>query len=207
MGFNTYGSKQRKYGGSRPVWFVVYEQERCGGTLENLPPVGTVIPAGTLVSLDRAGGTAKIIPTFEVAANVSTSDVTAKVKVIPGLSVPENNMNLMKAPDSINGSGKSGAISEVINNEDGTYSFTITAGSLGALSAGDVLIMADKAAASGKVYAIPTGLTFNDVYIEEGDDSATVASVYHGEIMEDRIQPIPESVKAALPQIKFVKGV
>lgn len=207
MGFNTYGSKHRKYGGNKPVWFVVYEQERCGGTLENLPPAGTVIPAGSLVSLDQAGGTAKIIPTFEIAANVSTSDVTAKVKVMPGLPVPQNSMNLMKAPDSVYGVGKSGAISDVTDNEDGTYSFSITAGALGALSAGDILIMADKSAASGKLYAIPTGLTFNDVYIEEGDNAATVASVYHGEIMEDRIQPIPESVKAALPQIKFVKGV
>lgn len=207
MGFNTYGSKKRSFGGSYPVWFSVVAQERCGGTLEKIPPVGTVIPAGTLVSLDKVGGTAKIVETYKVASPVSASATIVKVKAVGNLPRVEANMNVMKAPDDVRDTGTGVKVSSVTRNSDGTDQFTITAGALGTLEEGDILILADKAGSDAHVYAIPTGLTYHDVYIEEGDEWATVASVYHGEIMEARIQPIPESVKKVLPQIKFEKGV
>lgn len=207
MGFNTYGSRTKTYGGGVPVWFRVRQQERCGAKLSKLPAVGTVLPAGTLVSVDQAGGTATVIKTFEVAAAVSSTDTTVKVKAGARYPLLEQGDIVMKAPTTLTGTGKAVAVGEVTDEEDGTLSFTITANDLGTLAAGDVLTIAASAGASKTMAYIPTGLTFNDVYVEEGDTAATIASVFDGEIMEDRIQPIPAAYKAALPQIKFTKGV
>lgn len=202
--FNTYGKKSRKYGGSHPVWLTVSQKERGGGVLDELPAIGSVLRAGSLVSLD--GNKAKTIESFEVADNVSATDT--EVKVFAHGSNLKDNIHLIKVPTTISGTGTGvtvgGTSLDAVNN---LYKFSIAANAFGALSKGDVLIRASKAGAAAKIYATPTGLTENDVWIESGDDSATIASVYHGEIMEDRIQPIPQCVKEVLPMIKFVKGV
>lgn len=207
--FNTYGNQSRVYGGATPVWFNVRQKERSGGTLESEYIVaGTLIRAGSLVSLDEAGGIAKIIETFEVAEAVTATDTVVTVYAYPSYPMPKDGMILMKSPESVSDTGNAGAISGVTLNEtDGVYELTITANALGELTAGDILVKASAAGTTASIYAIPTGLTENDVWVDNGDYAATVASVFDGEIMEDRIQPIPSSVKQVLPMIKFTKGI
>lgn len=206
--FNVYGNQSKQYGGACPVWLTVSQKERSGGVLETLPPVGTILRAGSLVSIDTAGGTAKVIETFEVADAVAAGDTTVKVQAYGGHPIPQSGAILMKAPSAVDETGNGATISAVtLNEEDGVYELAITAGALGTLAAGDILVKADAEGNAAKVYAVPSGLTENDVYIEAGDYAATVASVYHGEIMEDRIQPIPDAFKKVLPMIKFQKGV
>lgn len=206
--FNTYGNQSKQYGGAYPVWFTVSQKERSGGVLETLPPIGTVLRAGTLVSIDTAGGVAKVIETFEVSEAVASGDTTVKVQAYGSYPALTEGVVLMKAPNDVTETGDAVAVTGVTLDEtNGVYEFTITAGALGELEAGDILVKASIAGAGATVYAVPTGLTENDVYIEAGDYAATVASVYHGEIMEDRIQPIPEAFKKVLPMIKFQKGV
>lgn len=207
--FNTYGNKSQKYGGSTPIWLNVRQKERSGGTLESEYLVaGTLLRAGSLVGIDSIGGVAKVIETFEVATAVTTTDTVVKVKAFPSYPIPKNGIVLMKAPATASTTGKAGAVSAVsLDSVAGVYELTITAGDLGALAVGDILIRAKSAGASATILAVPTGLTENDVYIEDGDYAATVASVFDGEIMEDRIQPIPALAKQLLPMIKFTKGV
>ena len=208
MSYNTYGNGSKVYGGAYPVWFHVDGIQTSGGTLETLPPVGTVIPAGTMVQMEVAGDEhVKILETFTVAANVSTTDTEVKVIAAGKLPVLEATMAVMKAPATATGTGKAVLVGKVTDNGDGTHSFTITAGALGALTKGDILVRAAAEGASAKMYCVPTGLTFNDVYIEEGTTKATCASVEVGKIMEDRIAPVPDCVKAVLPRISFQKGV
>ncbi|PXV66864.1 hypothetical protein CLV62_104125 [Dysgonomonas alginatilytica] len=206
--FNTYGNKSKKYGGAYPVWLTVSQKERSGGTLDELPPVGTVIRSGSLVSIDGAGGKAKIVPTFELAEKVLDTQTYIKVHAHKSHPVPKVGMNIMKAPTTVGGTGKGATIMDVehdpVNN---IYILTIATGQLGTAAIGDILVEADKADNGAKIVAVPTGLTENDVWIEDGDYAATLASVFHGEIMEDRIQPIPDCIKAVLPQIKFQKGI
>ncbi len=206
--FNTYGNKSKKYGGAYPVWLTVSQKERSGGTLDELPPVGTVIRSGSLVSIEGAGAKAKIVPTFEVADKLLNTQTYLKVHAYKSHPVPKSGMNIMKAPTTIGGTDIATTIGDVeydtVNN---IYILTIAEGQLGTLTKGDILVEADKADSGAKIIAVPTGLTENDVWIEDGDNAATVASVFHGEIMEDRIQPIPDCIKAVLPQIKFQKGI
>lgn len=209
MSFNTFSSKQKTYGGSHFVWHEVRKRLISGGTLPlPLPSVGTVIPAGTPVQIDSAGGTAKLLEFFEVAAPVSATDTVVKVKAGLGLPKPDEGMAIMVSPSNITASGKAIAATKVtFDASDNTYSFAITANDLGVLSAGAILVNAASVGASVKVAATPNALTWNDVYIKEGTYAATVAGVVDGVIYADRIAPLPDSVKALFPAILFQKGV
>lgn len=48
------------------------------------------------------------------------------------------------------------------------------------------------------------GLIEDDVYIDEYVTAASVAVVYHGEVIEKNIPELPEGAKAELPMIHFV---
>lgn len=48
------------------------------------------------------------------------------------------------------------------------------------------------------------GLIENDVYIDDCIEAASVAIVYHGEVIEKNIPALPEGVKAELGMIHFV---
>lgn len=51
--------------------------------------------------------------------------------------------------------------------------------------------------------AVPDGITLNDVDVTEKD--ATVAMVFRGTVYADKIIDYADTVKAQLPDIKFVK--
>lgn len=205
--YNTYGSNKKSIGSGYPVWLRVDEKETSGGVLEVLPKVGEVLPAGTLVEVDGAGGTAKVLDTYEVAEAVTADSTSVKVYSAGALPQLREGTFVMKAPATVDAKGKAVAVTGITDNGDGTSSFTITAGGLGTLVKGDILVGAVAAGASVQMYCVPTGLTENDVVPEIGDTKGTVASVYHGQVMADRIQPVPQCVKDNLPQIKFQTGV
>lgn len=207
---NTFGNYSKRYGGSFPAWRSVKGKETSGGVLETVPSVGTVIPAGTLVSLPSAGGTAKIVKTYEVKEAVLTSATTAKVIIYPHMLKPEVGEFYMIAPEKVSAVGTGVKLNKIeadSSDQNGiTYTLTFAAAP-GEISAGGILVKATAAGASAKVYAVPTGMSENDVYIDEGTEYATISSVFDGVIWEDRVQPVPECFKEKLPQIKFEKGV
>lgn len=209
---NVYGSTSTVYGGSFPAWKEVNGKEISGGVLSALPAIGTVIPAGTLVSLASAGGTATIIKTFKVAAVASDSATAIKVK-LASIASPKPVVGefLMIAPATAETTGQGAEISAVaIDPADTnglTYDVTLVATLGTALTTSTILVQAVSAAASATVIAIPTGILENDIYIKEGTTKATATSVYNGVIFEDRNEPVPPCFKAVLPMIKFEKGV
>lgn len=208
--FNTYGYKSKKYGGAYPVWLTVSQKQRAGGTLDPLPPVGTIIRAGTLVNIESSGGKATIVETFLVKKVVTDPLSGLNTITVRGLEqdfAPKDGMELMVAPNNTEGLFSLSEIENVTYDEvNQEYSFSTISGI--DAQAGDILVRGirhDNGVVA--LASLPTGLTENDVWIEDGDEYATVASVYHGEIMEDRIQPIPQYVKKILTQIRFEKGV
>ena len=209
---NTYGSTSTVYGGSFPAWKEVNGKETSGGVLSALPAVGTVIPAGTLVSLDAAGGTATIVKTFKAAAVATNAATSIKVK-LASIASPKPVVNefLMVAPAIASTTDQGAKINAVeLDGTDTnglTYTLTLAATLGTALTTDSILVQATSAAASAAVIAIPTGILENDIYIKEGTTKATATSVYHGVIFEDRNEPVPPCFKAVLPMIKFEKGV
>ena len=197
-------------------WWRAYMAQRktektAGGILKTLPTNTPVtIPAGTPVYLDKfAGGEVTILETFRVAKAVAATDIVVEVLSEGNVPQIQADMIVMKAPATVTTTGKSKKIGAVTKASDSSnLTFAITANDLGVLEAGDILVIADKAAASGaSIAVIPNGLVWHDLRVREGDTAQSVAVVVDGHILEDRISPIPSCVKAILPQIIFETGV
>lgn len=211
MSFNTYGQNSKTFGARYQVWSEVKGVKHGGGVIDATAfanyPVGSVIPAGTPVYLDKSGGTLKPIYFYELAETLEATDTTAVLYGNYPLSAAGG--NLIAAPSAIGGSGTGVAYSAAVDNGDGTHTITIVANALGTAVAGTVYAEADKAGAGAvvKETAVPNGLLRHDIVKEDGDTWATGAVVDEGRIFEDRIVAIPAAYKAVLPGIKFEKGV
>lgn len=199
--------KTTKYdAGNTPIWLSVDRRKTAGGTLKELPEAPAVIPAGTPAYLDKMGGDVTLLETFRVAKAVSASDTSVEVEAVGNLPQIVKDQIVMKAPASYSESGtavKAGAVSD--GTLPGTKKFAITAGALGELAVGDILVSADKTGSDAKMSALPNGLVWHDLEIREGDYAQTAAIVVSGSILESRISPIPDVVKKALPMITFEK--
>ena len=210
MSFNTYGQKTKSTGAPVQVWAEVSGVKNGGGTIANFDdlPDGYVIPAGTPVHLDKAGGNLTPIYFYELKTTL-TALVTEAV-LYGNAPLTAGGGNLIEVPSTIGGTGKGVAYSAAVDNGDGTHTITIEANALGTAAAGTIYAEANGAGASGKIVkdtTIPNGLLWNDIVKEEGDTVASGAVVDVGRIYEDRAPAIPAAYKAVLPTIKFEKGV
>ena len=142
-----------------------------------MPAVGTVIPAGTLVSLDAAGGTATIVKTFQAAAVATNAATSIKVK-LASIASPKPVVNefLMVAPATASTTGQGAKINAVeLDGTDTnglTYTLTLAATLGTALTTDSILVQATSAEATAAVIAIPTGILENDIYIKDGTTKA-----------------------------------
>ena len=209
MSFNTYGQNSKTFGARYQVWSEVKGVKHGGGVIDATAfanyPVGSVIPAGTPVYLDKAGGTLKPIYFYELA---EAPEATATEAVLYGnYPLTAAGGYIIAAPSAIGGTGTGVAYSAAVDNGDGTHTITIAAEALGAATAGTVYAEANAAGTAVEEAAVPNGLLLHDIVKEEGDTFATGAVVDEGRIFEDRIVAIPAAYKAVLPGIKFEKGV
>lgn len=212
MSFNTYGQNSKTFGARYQVWSEVNGVKHGGGVVDATAfanyPVGSVIPAGTPVYLDKSGGTLKPIYFYELAETLTATD--KKATLYGNYPLTAAGGNLIEVPTAIGGTGAGVAYSAAVDNGDGTHTITIQQNALGTATAGTIYAEANAAGSSGKKVketAVPNGLLLHDIVKEEGDTFATGAVVDEGRIFEDRIMAIPAAYKAALPGIKFEKGV
>lgn len=192
--------------GNTPIWLSVDRRKTAGGTLKELPETPALIPAGTPAYLDEMGGKITVLETFRVTKAVTASDTSVEVESAGNLPQITKGQFVMKAPSSYSEKGTAvaaGTVSE--GSKPGTKKFTITAGALGELSEGDILVTADKSGSDASMVILPNGLIWHDLYIREGDYAQTAAIIPSGSILEARISPIPDVVKQALPMITFEK--
>lgn len=211
MSFNTYGQKTLTSKAPVQVWAEVSGVKHGGGSIDGFSslPVGTVIPAGTPVALDAAGGTIKPIYFYELAKTPEASDTKA---ILYG-SAPLDPASgyLIAVPSAIGGTGTSVAYSAAVDNGDGTHTITIAADALGTAEAGTIYAEANESGTDAvvKETAVPVGLLWHDVVKEDGDTVGTGAVVDAGRVFEDRIPAIPAAYKRHLEYvgIKFEKGI
>lgn len=200
---NSFFSPDSKTFGAavQPVWLEVKERKIAGGTVDIKGIAkGTLIPLGIPVKLKSMGGEAQFLETFEVIDAVSTTDTSLKIKPVNGAVIPAEGLILGK----INASGvasKAAALAGTPAVADGVYTFTISAGAYGALSAGDILCIISEAGSS-KTAIKPDGLSWRQIYVDSDNAyKGTVAVVTKGQILADRIAALPDYYKAALPGI------
>ena len=213
---NTFNSSTADYAaGKVPIWLHVDEFYPAGCTLNN-QIVGDTIPVGTPVAVSKLGGEATVLETFEVMQAVDSGATTLVIKSVGGAIKPRKDLIVGKLNSSgvvakavklgeaapYEGGSGSGSGSGSGDDHEGEFAFTIVANSLGALSVGDILVIAAEVGSS-KAAVVPTGLLYEDVLI--GNVGATGTIVTKGQVLGDRIAAIPDAYKPYLTNITFVK--
>lgn len=140
------------------------------------------------------------IPTYRVLEDVSSTDTSVKIAKQEGLPVLVAGMSLANAEDSESEvSVTASAIS--LDEEDGYYILTITAGDLGTLAAGDVLVptaLADKT---------PVGLTKSNLLYKGLDDldntKLNITLVDEGRLIADTAPAASKAIRASLQTVKW----
>ena len=188
-----------------PIWLEVNKRKIAGGTFDiSDAKKGDIYPAGMPVRLDKMGGTVTILPTFTVVGAVASDGTSLVLK-------PQT--NVIPAEDMIVGKMTSaGVVAKAValgagtpgtGANAGTYTFTITANSLGTLSDGDLLVLAS-ASGSNKAAVLPNGLSWRQVVVDSDNATlGTIAVVTEGAILADRIPAMPDFYKDALSNIDF----
>lgn len=191
-----------------PVWLEVKERKIAGGTVDisNMPK-GTLIPAGIPVNLSVMGGTAKLLDSFLVVGAVAATDTSVVLKSIGGFMKDPSGAIVGKVDANTGVAAKAVELgtgtASTSEGHEGEYTFTISAGTLGALSDGDVLHIIS-ASGSSKPAVKPTGLSWRQIYIDSDNATyGTVAVVTKGQVLADRIPAVDDYIKNALPGITF----
>lgn len=91
--FNTIGSTLTTFGGGVPVWKEVFAKMTSGAKLGVVPAIGSVLPAGTPVVVDKVGGTAMPIAFYKAAAAVVATPASPAVKGVYALELEQNAAN------------------------------------------------------------------------------------------------------------------
>lgn len=206
MSYNTYGQKSRGARVPIPVWAEVTGVKHGGGSIDlSAFPVGGVIPAGTPVHLDKSGGTLTPLYLYEVVEAVleTGKEITVRANVAPAVG-----SFIMVFPNAVDAEGTAVKVASVVEDDYGIHTITVSA-TLGALEEGVLLAEAGTSGATAKLKeaSLPEGLLWHDIVKEEGDTWGTGAVVDTGRIYEDRVVGVPSVYKAAMPSVKFEKGI
>lgn len=170
------------------LWDIETAKQLDGGFLITNAPAGLdIIPRGTLVAVDQVERTAKVVRTAKVATAVTSSATSVKVS---------KGHNLAKG-DVIGINGKSVTLGAITVGTD-YDSFTITAGALGELAIGDVLMSYDGTTAC----AVDGILTADAVVDANPTASVTFAAV--GIKSAALPYPVGKEAKAQLPLCHFI---
>ncbi len=188
------------FGGSVAIWKQVDDNLTGGAMLGLIPDDGDVFPAGTPVVADTIGGTALPIEFFEVKT-AALAEATSLV------IVAKENYPVPKVGDKITvyaSGGQELTISEVGDVDTGGITLTVTALTAG-IDKGAILYLSERDTEDIDIADIK-GLSYNDVYIKEDTESASISIVTSGTVYADRIPFIPKTVQALLPKITFEGG-
>jgi len=173
-----------------PVFQNILETAQGGFTLEDagIAP-GSTIAAGTVVSYDETTRKAKVAKMGVLQANAADNATTYRVTKGHNLEVG----------DSIILSGGTARAITAVDTSNASYDEFTVATTIGvAGTAGDALYVNDTGATG------PKGLLYMAVVADAVNTE--VAVVIRGTVYENRINPVPDSVKAKMPNIIFSKS-
>lgn len=91
--FNTFGNVYTTIGGGYPVWKRWFDTFTSGATLGVIPTIGTVLPAGTPIAVDVAGGVCMPIEFYKTSAAVIATPAVPAVLGVYALKIDENPVN------------------------------------------------------------------------------------------------------------------
>lgn len=137
------------------------------------------------------------IPTYRVVADVATDSTTVEIANWDGFAKLKNGMVLVLASDPTKKVTLSS--SNLKTGTDGNYAVTISAGTFGAMKAGDSLVLEEVAS------YVPTGLTKSNLEYEGADPTSklNITLVDRGRLLEGTAPSLPLVMKEKLQTIKY----
>lgn len=203
---NNWPIPETKVGGGRPVWHFAAKPigQIPGGFKIDLSafPRGSVFPGGSPVKYDEATRTAEAHLAVEVYENAAIGATEIKVKKNLGNSIVFAGINLIVAPDSLADTA-TGFTATAVDTSAEAYDVLTVAALEAAISAGTVLVEADKAGAGAKIKVVPNALSRYDIYADPTSTQEWVTAVIEGMVYERRISPVIAPIKAVLTEITF----
>jgi len=199
---NAYGTGTSTFGGGVPVWIEILGKWQAGGKVVNPPAAGEVLAVGSPVEIDSAAHTAKVLNFYKVHTTITSGSTELKLVVLPGLPRLIAGVFVMPVPATLVATGAAVTVGTVTQGTE-FDTITITADSLGVLTAGDLIVEAAATGAGKALYAVPNCLTANDVYVDANTTYSTVAGVYSGKVYAKRTPLMADIVKAGIPQVAF----
>ena len=172
-----------------PVFANVFETSTGGFTLsDNQIADGTDLAPGTVISYDESTRLAKVAKMAVLQADVTNSATAYRAK---------KGHNL-KVGSSINLSGGTARAITAIDTGNADYDEFTVGTTIGVAATAGALLYVNDIGTSA-----PKGLLYLPVTVGVNTE---IAVVIRGTVYENRIQPVPASIKALLPNIIFSKS-
>jgi hypothetical protein len=173
-----------------PIFQKIIETAQGGFTLsEPTLPVGTTVPAGTVIGYDESTRLAVVAKFGVLQAAALNSDVTYKVLKGSNLAIGM----------SINLPGGTARAITAIDVSNANYDLLTVGTTIGVAAAAGIGAFVSDAGYNAGL----KGLLMHDHDVAVGED---VALVLRGTVYANRIAPVPASIQALIPTIIFSKS-
>ena len=200
--WNQIKTTRATVGGGVPVWAVQPERRISGGLLKNTLNVGEKVSAGTPMYYDYAAHEAKLLKCWKIktaTVNGSNTDlVLYRTFLTPELYA---GMNIMVAPSTIAGTGKSVTVTAVNSSVEGQYSLTVVTANMDALAANGFLVEAASQGAAVAMYCQPNNLSIEDTI--GGDQNLIGVPRGMKYVFENTIPVMPTVVKNNIAYVEW----
>ena len=206
--YNAFVSYAKTIGIGKRAWVSCEMKDRyIGGGRPNLAnfPVGSVVQEGTPCYFDEIARTVALHISFEVYETAALNATSIKVKKNLNNSVARSGMYVMVAPATVAGTGTGITVSAVDTSNAAYDVFTV--GALAAeITAGTILVEADKSGSGAVTLVQPNGLIVDDIYKDANAPYFSANVAFAGVIKSRIISPISAAIKASLPKIQFLNN-
>ena len=203
-----YSQQYMQVGGGVPVWrHKPHGYRLVGGSLSSTFQLGEVLHEGSPVYYDAQNHAAKILKCFKVTG-VDTSGNNTIITLANNFMTPSLNvgMNLMVAPSTIDGTGKSVTITAVDTTTQYYYKITVATASIDSVEAGDYLVEAASQGSAVKMYCEPNTLLVDDKVVSDINTLSigrkSECSIYRN-LMPDLPDVVLDNIIKENPLIEF----
>jgi len=198
--YNVMRKSSSKVGGAMNVYQKSL-QILTGGfgvAIENLPPVGSVLSAGTPIFCNE-GDDSRMATVHYAFKVMNVADAVIQVEKGGEGTRVKAGMFLMEAPATYTDTGVSKTVLSVDTSNETYDEITLDAAITG-LAMGDIAVEADAASDTASVKVIPNALSVGDVYVDPKGYDFSIGGAYLGTgvVYQRRIAPLADSIKMAL---------
>ena len=200
--WNQYKTTSNSVGGGVPVWAVQPERRISGGMVQNTLLVGEKVSAGTPMYYDYTTHQAKLLKCWKIktaTVNGSNTDlVLYRTFLTPELRA---GINIMVAPSTISGTGKSVTVTAVNSSVETEYSLSVVTANIDALVANGFLVEAASQGSAVQMYCQPDNLSIEDTI--GGDQNSIGVPRGMKYVFENTIPFMPAVVKNNIKNIEW----